>query len=135
MILVKQDNKDIKALEDLEGRNVATKLGTTSEDFVKKNAKAKDVKLFPNIDGAYMELATGGADAVLFDSPAVLYYARTAGKGKVKVVGPLYMGQSYGIAFPTGSNLREKVTIEILKLMETGDYARLYKKWFGTDPK
>ena len=135
MILVKQDNKDIKALEDLEGRSVATKLGTTSEDFVKKNAKAKDVKLFPNIDGAYMELATGGADAVLFDSPAVLYYARTAGKGKVKVVGPLYMGQSYGIAFPTGSDLREKVTIEILKLMETGEYARLYKKWFGTDPK
>lgn len=135
MILVRKDNNEIKSLEDLEGKFVATKLGTTSEDFVKKNAKAKDVKLFPNIDGAYMELGTGGADAVLFDSPAVLYYAGTAGKDKVKVVGPLYMGQSYGIAFPTGSDLREKVTIEILKLMESGEYAKLYKKWFGTDPK
>lgn len=135
MILVRNDNNEIKSLEDLEGKNVATKLGTTSEDFVKKNAKAKDIKLFPNIDGAYMELGTGGADAVLFDSPAVLYYARTAGEGKVKVVGPLYMGQSYGIAFPKGSDLRDKVTIEILKLMESGEYARLYKKWFGTEPK
>jgi glutamine transport system substrate-binding protein len=135
MILVRSNNNDIKSLEDLEGRVVATKLGTTSEDFVKKNARAKDVKLFPNIDGAYMELGTGGADAVLFDSPAVLYYAQTAGKDKVKVVGPLYMGQSYGIAFPSGSPLREKVTIEILKLMESGEYAKIYKKWFGTDPK
>ncbi len=135
MILVREDEKDIKSLEDLEGKAVATKLGTTSEDFVKKNAKAKDVKLFPNIDGAYMELATGGADAVLFDSPAVLYYAKTAGEGKAKVVGPLYMGQSYGIAFPDGSKLREPVTIEILKLMENGEYAKIYKKWFGTDPK
>jgi glutamine transport system substrate-binding protein len=135
MILVRSDNEDIKSLEDLEGKVVATKLGTTSEDFVKKNAKAKDVSLFPNIDGAYMELATGGAEAVLFDSPAVMYYAQTAGKGKAKVVGPLYMGQSYGIAFPAGSELREKVTIEILNLMESGKYAELYKKWFGTEPK
>jgi glutamine transport system substrate-binding protein len=135
MILVRADENDIKSLEDLEGKVVATKLGTTSEDFVKKNAKAKDISLFPNIDGAYMELATGGADAVLFDSPAVMYYAQTAGKGKSKVVGPLYMGQSYGIAFPAGSDLREQVTIEILKLMEDGSYAELYKKWFGSDPK
>ncbi|MFW6323719.1 MAG: glutamine ABC transporter substrate-binding protein GlnH [Desulfovibrionales bacterium] len=133
-ILVAEDNNEIKSLEDLEGKVVATKLGTTSADFVKERAQAKDVKLFPNIDGAYMELRTGGADAVLFDSPAVLYYSTTAGKGTTKVVGPLYMGQSYGIAFPEGSELREKVTISILKLMENGQYAELYKKWFGTEP-
>lgn len=135
IILVRADNQDIKSLEDLEGKIVATKLGTTSEDYVKKNAKAKRISLFPNIDGAYMDLATGGADAVFFDSPAVMYYAETAGKGKTKVVGPLYMGQSYGIAFPQGSKLREQVSIEILKLMESGEYAELYKKWFGTEPR
>ncbi|MFW5791252.1 MAG: glutamine ABC transporter substrate-binding protein GlnH [Desulfohalobiaceae bacterium] len=135
MILVNKDEQDIKVLEDLEGKIVATKLGTTSEDFVKKNAKADQVKLYPNIDGAYMELASGGADAVLFDSPAVMYYAQTAGEDKVKVVGPLYMGQSYGIAFPKGSELRDDVTVSILKLMETGKYDELYKKWFGTVPQ
>lgn len=135
MILVKDGDTSIKSLEDLEGKVVATKLGTTSEDFVKKNAKASDVKLFPNIDGAYMELATGGADAVLFDSPAVMYYAKTAGKGQAKVVGPLYMGQSYGVAFPKGSELRDKVTVSILKMMEDGTYAKIYEKWFGVAPK
>ena len=55
--------------------------------------------------------------------------------GAVKTVGPLYEGQSYGIAFPQGSELREKVTITILKFMEDGTYKKLYKQWFGTNPK
>ena len=134
LLMVKKDNKNINSIEDLAGKIVATKLGTTSADFA-KNFKNKKVKLFPNIDGAYMELRTGGADAVVFDSPAILYYIKTAGKGAVKTVGPLYEGQSYGIAFPQGSKLREKVTITLLKFMEDGTYKKIYKKWFGSDPK
>ncbi|HCW92057.1 MAG TPA: glutamine ABC transporter substrate-binding protein GlnH, partial [Flexistipes sinusarabici] len=74
-------------------------------------------------------------DAVLFDSPNVMYFARTAGEGKVKTVGPLYEGQSYGIALTQGSKLREAVNISILKFMENGQYAELYKKWFGEAPQ
>ncbi len=132
-ILVSSKQNSIKNIADLKGKVVATKLGTTSADFVKKEVDVKDLRLFPNIDGAYLELQTGGVDAVVFDSPAVQYYANTAGKGTVKVVGPLYKGQSYGMAFPQGSKLREKASIAILKLMENGDYAKLYKKWFGED--
>jgi len=134
ILLVRADEKSVASVEDLAGKVVATKLGTTSADFA-KTFPTKEVKLFPNIDGAYMELRGGGADAVLFDSPAVLYYAKTEGQGAVKTVGPLYQGQSYGIAFPQGSDLREKVTITILKFMEDGTYAELFKKWFGSEPK
>ncbi|MBN1635869.1 MAG: glutamine ABC transporter substrate-binding protein GlnH [Deltaproteobacteria bacterium] len=134
LLMVKADNTTIKGIEDLSDKVVATKLGTTSADFIKK-FKTKDTKLFPNIDGAYMELGTGGADAVIFDSPAILWYVKTEGKGGVKTVGPLYQGQPYGIAFPQGSALREKVSITILKFMEDGTYAKIYKKWFGTEPK
>jgi glutamine transport system substrate-binding protein len=134
LLMVRSDNKVIKGIEDLKDFVVATKLGTTSADFV-KGFPTKDVKLFPNIDGAYMELGTGGADAVIFDSPAILYYIKTEGKGNVTTVGPLYQGQPYGIAFPSGSELREKVSITILKFMEDGTYNKIYKKWFGTEPK
>lgn len=134
LLMVRSKEQTISGIEDLGDRVVATKLGTTSADFSKK-FKTKEVKLFPNIDGAYMELRTGGADAVIFDSPAILWYIKTEGKAAVKVVGPLYQGQSYGIAFPQGSKLREKVTISILKFMEDGTYNKIYKKWFGTEPK
>jgi glutamine transport system substrate-binding protein len=132
--MVRSDNKDINGVEDLANKVVATKLGTTSADF-SKTFKTKDVKLFPNIDSAYMELRSGGAEAVVFDSPAILYYIKTEGKDSVKTVGPLYEGQSYGIAFPQGSKLREQVTITILKFMEDGTYKKLYQKWFGTAPR
>jgi len=134
IILVRADNEDIASIEDFEDKVVATKLGTTSADFL-KSVPTKDVKLLPNTDNLFMELLTGGADAVFFDSPPLLYYAKNQGKGKVKTVGPLYQGQSYGIAFPQGSELREKVTITLLKLMEDGTYDELYKEWFGTAPK
>lgn len=134
-VLVSADENSIKGLEDLNGKIIATKIGTTSADYVRDNIDAKDVTLFQNIDAAYMELRTGGADAVLFDAPAVMYYANTAGEGAVKVVGPLYQGQSYGIAFPQGSDLREKVNISLLKLIENGEYAEIFEKWFGSKPQ
>ena len=134
VMLVRADNTDIKTFEDLKGKAVATKLATTSADYLKAQG-IENVKLFPNTDNLFMELLTKNVDAVFFDSPPLMYYAQNQGKGKVKVVGPLYQGQSYGIAFPQGSELREKVTISILKMKENGSYDKLYKKWFGTTPK
>ena len=134
LLMVRADEKGISGVEDLGDKVVATKLGTTSADYA-KGIETKDVSLFPNIDGAYMELRTGGADAVIFDKPAILYYIKTTGKGAVKTVGPLYEGQPYGIAFPQGSDLREPVSITILKFMEDGTYDEIYKKWFGEAPK
>lgn len=134
-ILVRADEDDIKNIEDLAGKKVATKLATSSVDYLKKEYPDMDPKLFPNIDGAFMELRSGGVDAVLFDAPVVQYYANTAGKGAVRTVGPVYQGQYYGIAFPSGSDLREDVDVALLKLMEDGTYAKLYKKWFGEAPK
>jgi glutamine transport system substrate-binding protein len=135
LILVRNDTTDINAIEDLKGKVVSTKLGTTSEDFAKKNADAKEVKLFPNNDAMFLELMSGGADAVIFDSPVIAEFMRTAGQGQVKVVGPLYMGQSYGIAFPKGSELVPKVNAALKQLREDGTYKALYRKWFNTDPK
>lgn len=135
LILVKADDDSVKGIKDLKGKVVSTKLGTTSEDFVKGNAGAKDVKLFPNNDAMFMELLSGGADAVVFDSPVVADFMLKAGKGQVKVVGPLYQGQSYGIGLPKGSEMTGRVNAALNKLKETGDYDKLYKKWFNTEPK
>ncbi|SLM28915.1 glutamine transporter subunit; periplasmic binding component of ABC superfamily [Desulfamplus magnetovallimortis] len=135
LLLVKATTNDIEKIEDLEGKIVATKLGTTSEDFLKKNAKAKEVKLYPNNDAMFMELMMGGADAVMFDSPVIANYVREVGKDSVKVVGPLYMGQSYGIGFPKGSELVGKVNEALKALKENGSYRALYLKWFNTEPK
>lgn len=135
LILVSKDNTDIQDIKGLKDKIVSTKLGTTSVDFVKANAQAKEVKLFPNNDAMFMELMSGGADAVVFDSPVVSDFIRKAGQGKVKIVGPIYQGQSYGIGFPKGSALVAQVNEALQTLRSNGTYRELYVKWFGTEPK
>ncbi len=133
-ILVRSDENSIKGVEDLKGKVVATKQGTTSFNYASKLDGLKEVRPFPNIDQAYMELEKGSADAVIYDSPNVLYYIKTKGKGKVKTVGDLLQAESYGIAFPKGSPLRDKVDDALGELMEDGTYEKLYVKWFGQKP-
>lgn len=138
VIMVRADNKDINTIDDFPGKIVATKQGTSTVDFLKSEGvtpKLKELKKFPNISDAFMELTAGGCDAVLFDLPPLIDYANGAGKGKVILRDPLYQGQYYGVATPAGSPLRDKISIGILRLMENGTYADIYRKWFHSDPK
>lgn len=133
--MVQSSNKDIKSTADLNGKVIAVKSGTSSVNYIATNLKPKDVRQFPNIDSAYMELGTGRADAVLFDAPNIQYYIKTAGHGNFKTVGPAVEGQDYGVAFPKGSPLREKVNAALKTLRANGEYAAIYKKWFDAEPK
>ncbi|PWC16277.1 glutamine ABC transporter substrate-binding protein GlnH [Brenneria roseae subsp. roseae] len=134
LVMVKADNNEIKSEQDLAGKVVAVKSGTGSVDYAKANIKTKDLRQFPNIDNAYMELGTNRADAVLHDTPNILYFIKTAGNGQFKAVGDSIKAQQYGIAFPKNSDLREKVNGALKTLQEDGTYAEIYKKWFGVEP-
>ena len=134
MLMVPADST-IKGAQDLKGKTVAIKTGTSAADYAKANFKDTELRQFPNVDNAYMELQTGRVDAAMHDTPNILYYINTAGGGKVKAVGEQMMAQQYGIAFPKGSDLVAKVNVSLAKLRSDGSYTAIYKKWFGTEPK
>ena len=133
-VMVRTENTDIHGPEDLKDKVVAVKTGTATVDYV-KDLGVKKLVQFPNIDQAYLELVTGGADAAMHDTPNVLYYIQTAGEGRVKAVGPDVKAAFYGIGFQRGSELREKANIALLEMMESDEYNEIYKKWFGTLPE
>ena len=133
MLMVPADSP-IKGAADLKGKSLATKTGTSATDYAKANFKDTELKQFPNIDNAYLELQTGRVDAAMHDTPNVLYYIATAGKGKVKAVGTQMMAHQYGIAFPKGSPLVVQVNGALAKIKADGRYAAIYKKWFGSEP-
>lgn len=135
LILVREDENTINNLEDLNGKIVATKFATSSADFLSRTVRTRDIKLFPNTDAMFLELISGGADAVIFDSPVIAEFMRQADGDLVKIVGPLYMGQSYGIAFPKESPLVKEVNTALKELRTDGSYEDLYRKWFRTDPR
>ena len=134
-VMVRADNTDIKGPEDLKGKVVAVKTGTATVDYVNTLGAKKIVK-FPNIDQAYMEVATGGADAAMHDTPNVLYYIKTAGQGRGQGGGCRRQGGRFtASAFQQGSDLRDKANIALLEMQESGEYDKLYMKWFGSAPE
>ncbi|WP_028572909.1 glutamine ABC transporter substrate-binding protein GlnH [Desulfonatronum lacustre] len=132
-LMVRSDNEEIKGPEDVAGKRIAVRTGTTSDNHAPSLNPSEIIK-FPNIEQAYMELRTGRVDVAMHDTPNVLYYITTAGEGAVKAVGPRMQAQSYGIGFPLGSKLRNDVNVAFLELVENGRYAKIYRKWFGQDP-
>lgn len=77
--------------EDLPGKQVATTTGSTSAIYLRQqNIQPLE---FPRIEQAYDALLKGLADAVVFDSPVLLYYAAREGKA-----GPIPGGLRHTLA-------------------------------------
>lgn len=135
MILVREEESVISKLEDLSGKIVGVKTGTSSVEFMREFAQQKELKLFPGNEGIFLELMSGGVDAVVFDAPVLQHFASVIGKGKVKIVGPVYAAHPYGIAFRQGlEDIVKKVNLALDELKRDGTYMQLYKKWFKVSP-
>jgi polar amino acid transport system substrate-binding protein len=128
---VQQLQGDISGPDDLPGKLVGTTAGSTSAAYL--TAKQAKVQEFQSITDAFAALETGKLDAVVFDAPVLLYHAATSGRGKVRVVGPVFKRENYGILFPRGSDLRKKINEALLTMREDGTYDTLYNKWFTVE--
>jgi len=127
-------DSDIAGWNDLAGKTLAVKTGTSASDWAEENLPDTELRKFPNIDNAYLELRTGRVDAAMHDTPNVLYYIATAGNGQVKAVGDQQMAHQYGIGFPKGSELVGPVNAALAKMRADGRYDAIYAKWFGEAP-
>jgi glutamine transport system substrate-binding protein len=134
-IIVRADNEEVSSLEDLEGLSIATKIGSTSYDFLQQElGEDADITPYPGTADMYMALLGRNVDAVLYDAPNVAYFSQTRGEGRTKVVGPLYEGQQYGIVFHKGSEWVEPTNEALAAMREDGTYNEIYTKWFGEAP-
>lgn len=135
IIGVPSDNEDIKNVDDLEGKTIATRLGSTSAAYIEENIDGATGDTYEQLDQAYLAVQSGSADAVLYDQPNVAYYIRTEGEDKLKMVGDLLEAQDYGIAISKDNdNLVAAVNEAMSTIKDNGTYDDLYKEWFGEEP-
>lgn len=130
-LTVQQIGSSIRGPDDLAGKRVATTRGSTAAGVV-RDLRAQVVEV-AQIGEAFTALDTKVVDAVVFDSPVLLWYAANDGKGRVLTVGEPFRKEDYGILFPRDTTLRQKVNVELLKMREDGTYARIYNRWFASD--
>lgn len=131
-IIVKKDNLAIQKFSDLAGKRVAVQIGTTSAKEVRK-IQGIEVRDFNSSAETFLELRSGGVDAVVNDRPVNDYYIAKSGVTDVRALADLLTSEDYGIAMSKKNpELVKKVNAALKKLRENGEYDKIYKKWFGT---
>lgn len=129
------DDDEIQGVEDLEGRTIATRLGSTSAAYIDEHIEGATGNTYEQLDQAYLSVEGGGSDAILYDAPNVEYYVATAGEGTLQVVGDLFEAENYGIAVTQGHpELVEAMNEAIAEIIDDGTYSEIYEEWFGEEP-
>ena len=133
VILTKKDSP-IQSIADLKDKQVAVQMGTIASDYATNQGLT--TKQFDHNAEALMELKVGGSEAVITDKPVADYYAAKEGKGEVKVIEIPDSTKQY-LAFAMNKKdvqLQKDLNAAIAKLKETGEFQKIYKKWFNTVP-
>ncbi|MBN3726182.1 transporter substrate-binding domain-containing protein [Burkholderia sp. Ac-20379] len=125
------DNTSIRSPADLAGKRIGTETGTVAVGYIREHFKDATIDQLPSINNALLALLAGRTDAVVYDKPLLLYYANTAGKGKVRVVQPPLEGLDVGIGFRKGSPLVAAANQQLAAMKADGRLDALNRKWFG----
>lgn len=133
-LVVAKDNNDITSLEDLKGKTVAVKSGTTGSKFAMDNESkyGYTVAQFEDSPSMFQEVSNGNADVLLEDYPVIAYAIAESGLD-LKTVGDRLTGDQYGIAVLKGENadLLEKINTGLQELRDSGEYDEILNKYIA----
>ncbi|MFL6561768.1 MAG: transporter substrate-binding domain-containing protein [Bacillus sp. (in: firmicutes)] len=133
-VVVKEDNSNIKSVENLKGKKVAVKKGTTGAKFAQDNASKLGITVvqFNDSPAMFQEVANGNADALIEDYPVISYAIAQKDLG-LKIVGDRLNGDQYGIAVLKGKNtdLLKKIDAGLAELKKDGTYDKILKTYLG----
>lgn len=134
-VVVKKDNTSINGFSDLQGKTVGSQVGTKGVELAQDHGAT--VKQYDANNQGWMELTSGTCDAVVINTSVALYYMQQGGSKDLKIVGDPFLAPD-GIAMAISKDKPDQlaqVNKAIADLKADGTYAKLYKKWFGVDPK
>ncbi len=131
ILAVREGENGIRGPADLAGRVVAVQANTTGEIEARK-VGAKEVKSFPSIEPAFLDLLQGRADAVINDEPTTRIYLRN--HPGMKTAGGVFTVEQYGIAVRKDDPaLLAKLNGGLKKVRASGEYDRIKAKWIGSE--
>ncbi len=128
-ITINRLDSSISGPADLIGKKVVAVHSSSAVPIL--NSMGINMREVDKAEVAYAALVDGTADAFVYDSPALQYYAKNTGREKVKLVGKPFHPEEYGVLLQQGSELRESLNRALLKVIESGQYKELKQKWFG----
>lgn len=130
-LTVSELQTDIEGVDDLAGNSVVTVDGTVGQTYLAENNIGAEGLV--DVDAALSAVASGDADAAVYDAPVLAYRVNTDYSGDLRLAGATFAPDPYGIALTTGSPLREPINAVLLEMSRDGTLDDLNQKWLGTD--
>ena len=130
-ILVKAGNEDIKGVDDLAGRTVATQSGSTGPDILAEYAPEAVVQEFANDLEARTAVELGRADAYVTDF-TLLLSAIVKNPESFELAGDVFGPEdNYGVGLPLGSDGVAFVNDFLKTIEEDGTWSALWQISLG----
>jgi glutamine transport system substrate-binding protein len=131
-LVTTKDNAEIASLDDLKGKIIAVKSGTTGSKFVGENREKYGYRIayFDDSPSMFLEVANSHADALVEDYP-VIAYAITTRNLELKTVGERLTDEKYGIAVLKGqhSELLKQINEGLQEVKDNGTYEEIVNKY------
>lgn len=131
-------NKDVaKSQDELIGKKIGVQTGSNQQLDLEKSEFGKNVEIIQYSDNltAFMDLETGGIDAIFCSSIIGNYLIESKGKN-YETIKSENISSSNGsvIAFKQGNTqLRDEIQNALYELKKDGTLKEISEKWFGED--
>ena len=134
-IIVRDDNTDIHAPEDLKGKRVAVLQGDNAEEYLRRASLGAVIVPRPSFETALRELSAGQHDAVVIQKLVAFQLMQSTGLRNLRAAGPPLKDftQSFCFAVRKGdSALLAKLNEGLAIAIANGTFRQLQVQWFAT---
>jgi ABC-type amino acid transport substrate-binding protein len=123
----------IRGVRDIGGKRIGAQQGSTNEKVIREKYPQARLVVFPDQPAAFTALAQGKIDAYTNDGVQLAgLKAKAPNPGEWDVVGEFYTYEPYGMALrKNDTDFRNVVDFALMEAIESGEYQKLYDKWFG----
>ncbi len=133
VIVIRADEtRNISTPEDLADLNIAVQMGTTGAfeaEAIKGDEYDPSIKQFELVKATFQAVMEHKADAIIVDQLVAEHYLQLM--GGLKIIGEPFTNEQFGIAVRKDDpGLLESINKALRKLKESGEYNRMFAKWF-----
>jgi polar amino acid transport system substrate-binding protein len=125
----------ISSVAELAGKKVATVRGSLAEQHLLSSQPKATILTFEGYAQALEALESGKVDGLSADSTLLLGLRNSASiENGYVVTGEFMTLEPFAIGLPENdSTFRDVINLALVQMWNSGEYERLYTKWFGPD--
>jgi polar amino acid transport system substrate-binding protein len=132
--LLSKKGSGITGMEQLAGKKLAVQNNTTGQEYAQNNAQGAELVVFEDLGLVLTAVETGQVDAAINDNGVLYDWIKD--KPDFEVSKEFDTGEQYGIGIKKGNVALQRVINEVLaEAKASGEYDRIYEKWFGKKPE